>query len=165
MSFGEHRLYAVNLICIGIDQTESGDYSGRIWHQYQDEPIRFKNAMDLIREMDMLYDEWNFPQKSTAGRQFEHKHDSTENQHKRRAVAPMDVRRIQDKKGDKGTFIVHVKYRQNATWQGEVIWAERNKKQCFRSALELLKLIDGALDGGAGETEDIEEIEDNKIEK
>ncbi|MBP3927297.1 MAG: hypothetical protein J6D13_09025, partial [Clostridium sp.] len=68
----------------------------------------------------------------------------------------MDARRVQENKGEKGTFIVHVKYRQNATWQGEVIWTERKQKQYFRSALELLKLIDSALDMGEG-TDDGEE--------
>ena len=51
-----------------------------------------------------------------------------------------------DLKKQKGTFIVHVDYVENSTWQGEVVWAEANKKQKFRSALELLKLIDSALD-------------------
>ena len=35
---------------------------------------------------------------------------------------------------------------QDATWQGEVTWAEANKKKSFRSALELIRLIDGALE-------------------
>ena len=38
------------------------------------------------------------------------------------------------------------KYRENATWQGKVIWAEKNKEQYFRSALELLKMMEDALD-------------------
>lgn len=46
-----------------------------------------------------------------------------------------------------GTFVVHVQYYENATWQGEVVWAEKNKTEKFRSALELLKLIDSALEG------------------
>ena len=46
----------------------------------------------------------------------------------------------------KGTFVVKILDRQNATWQGTVTWIEEQKTQCFRSALELLKLIDGALD-------------------
>ena len=50
------------------------------------------------------------------------------------------------KKGDKGTFVVQVQYRQHATWQGKVLWAEKNETKQFRSALELLKLIDSALD-------------------
>lgn len=46
----------------------------------------------------------------------------------------------------KGTrFVVNIRYRENATWQGEVLWVDQ-KRQCnFRSALELLKLMDGVL--------------------
>lgn len=51
-----------------------------------------------------------------------------------------------DHRGDLATFVIHVQFRKNATWQGEVIWAEQQKKMCFRSALELLKLMDGAMD-------------------
>ena len=36
--------------------------------------------------------------------------------------------------------------RQNATWQGSVTWVEKKEKQQFRSALELLKLIESALE-------------------
>ena len=57
---------------------------------------------------------------------------------------------LEDKNGAEGTFIVQIKYRQNSTWQGQVVWAEENKKVYFRSALELLRLIDGAISEGAG---------------
>ena len=57
----------------------------------------------------------------------------------------MSIHNIQDKRGDKGPFVVQVQYRQNSTWQGQVIWAEKNKKEYFRSALELMKLIDSAM--------------------
>ena len=50
------------------------------------------------------------------------------------------------KKKHTGTFVVHVSHCDNATWQGEVTWAEANKKKSFRSALELIRLIDGALE-------------------
>ena len=48
-------------------------------------------------------------------------------------------------RGKKGTFVVHVRYKENATWQGEVVWAEKNESLKFRSALELFKIMDGAL--------------------
>ena len=47
---------------------------------------------------------------------------------------------------DIGTFVVRILDRKNATWQGSVTWTEQQNVQYFRSALELLKLIDGALD-------------------
>ena len=52
---------------------------------------------------------------------------------------------LQDKRnrdilvGKKGTFVVHVQCLENATWQGE------NESLKFRSALELLKIMDSAL--------------------
>ena len=47
--------------------------------------------------------------------------------------------------GKKGTFVVQVLYRQNATWQGTVRWLDTNKTQPFRSVLELLSLMQEAL--------------------
>ena len=52
----------------------------------------------------------------------------------------------------KGTFIVKVEYCQNETWQGQVIWAEENRSVRFRSALELMKLMDEAMVSGAAVT-------------
>ena len=52
-----------------------------------------------------------------------------------------------------GTFIVKIINKQNATWQGSVTWVDEQKTQNFRSALELIKLIDGAM-GGDDETEE-----------
>ena len=48
-----------------------------------------------------------------------------------------------------GPFVVHRKCCEHATWQGDVTWAEENRKESFRSALELIRLIDGALDMSA----------------
>ena len=48
----------------------------------------------------------------------------------------------------KGTFIVKVDHCENETWQGNVVWAEENRSEHFRSALELIRLIDGAMSKG-----------------
>ena len=48
-----------------------------------------------------------------------------------------------------GTFEISVKFMQNATWQGQIHWVEKNQKQNFRSALEMLKLMDEALAEGS----------------
>jgi len=48
----------------------------------------------------------------------------------------------------RGTFEVSVKFMQNSTWQGEILWVEKGKKQNFRSSLEMLKLMDEALTDG-----------------
>lgn len=43
-------------------------------------------------------------------------------------------------------FVVSVKSQENHTWQGTVSWVEGKKQVNFRSALELLKLMDSALE-------------------
>lgn len=46
---------------------------------------------------------------------------------------------------NKSTFVVQVQFCQNSTWQGTVAWTEEKKEQRFRSTLELIKLLDEAL--------------------
>lgn len=53
---------------------------------------------------------------------------------------------------NKGTFIVKIMNTQNSTWQGSLTWVEEQKTQNFRSALEMIKMIDGVLEGNT-ETE------------
>lgn len=53
---------------------------------------------------------------------------------------------LPNQKGKMATFVVHVMYRQHATWQGSVTWAETGQKANFRSALELIKLMDSAVE-------------------
>jgi len=43
-------------------------------------------------------------------------------------------------------FLVSIKYTQHYTWQGTVTWVEKNRTVPFRSALELLKLIDSTME-------------------
>ena len=45
----------------------------------------------------------------------------------------------------KKVFVINIIDRQNATWQGTVNWADGQKTVPFRSALELLHLIDSSL--------------------
>ena len=45
----------------------------------------------------------------------------------------------------KCTFEVSVRATKNATWQGQIHWANTNRKQYFRSVLEMLSLMDEAL--------------------
>lgn len=48
-------------------------------------------------------------------------------------------------------FLLDIQHRQNATWQGSITWVDRQNKQYFRSALELIKLIESALEQSAEE--------------
>ncbi len=43
------------------------------------------------------------------------------------------------------TFIVEIKNNQHNTWQGTIKWIEENTQESFRSALELIRLIDSTV--------------------
>lgn len=64
-----------------------------------------------------------------------------------------------EKQGEKGTFLVHIHFRQRGTWQGQVTWAEANKTVSFRSAMELIRLLDEAGDTELRTWEDATERE------
>ena len=55
----------------------------------------------------------------------------------------------QDTNKSSNTFIVKIEFCQHETWQGKVIWAEENRTERFRSALELIRLMDEAMASGA----------------
>ena len=44
-----------------------------------------------------------------------------------------------------GTFVVHINKVENDTWQGQITWADKDEKMNFRSAMELMSIIDAAL--------------------
>ncbi|MCI8950235.1 MAG: hypothetical protein HFG49_09355 [Lachnospiraceae bacterium] len=54
----------------------------------------------------------------------------------------------------KQTFLVHIVESQNATWQGNVTWLNQEKTENFRSLLELIKLMDAAVDHESHEEEE-----------
>lgn len=153
MSEAKQMLFARNLISICVDGIENADYQGCLWHQYSDDPIHFESATGMITTMDNLMDDWDFPQKGLDQREFSPKEHRI---HRRNEVQDDELvidkvkkqhgtRNIQGKRGKLDTFIVHVAYRQNATWQGQVVVASTNEKISFSSAMELLRIMDKSL--------------------
>ena len=57
--------------------------------------------------------------------------------------ASCDAERLS--RGNAATFEMRVLFRQHASWQGELLWMEKNTRQSFRSVLELITLLDSAL--------------------
>lgn len=60
---------------------------------------------------------------------------------------------MQNPTAGQGSFLIQVLSQQNSTWQGTVTWTSTQETQPFRSVLELIKLIDSALESGREENE------------
>ena len=138
--------FAPNLVNICIDKKKDNDFCGVIWQPYDIIPQSFYGVKDMLLQAEVLYNRWNYPQESVNSRTFQRNRSASSPKNTRKGKPLMNIQKLQEERGKKGTFIVHVQYRQNATWQGQVLWAEKNRREYFRSALELIKLIDSALD-------------------
>lgn len=134
------------LIC--IDDLYSEELRGRWYNPYRPAAQEFDNVVSLLGALERFYNTLVYPQSSVALR-------SLSRTGQRQTIQRKEVKRymsdeiFKTERGEKATFVVQVQFRQNATWQGTVTWAEKNQTSHFRSALELLKMVDEALQSEA----------------
>ena len=139
------KIFAPNIICNCVNGFNNRGLQGELYHSYSREPCKYDDIIEMLQIMEELYDTLQFPMSSTESRSF----FINKKKFTRKGMAKvMQDETLLDKRGQKGTFIIQVQYRQNSTWQGKVVWVEENRTQHFRSALELIKLVDGALSEG-----------------
>lgn len=130
-------------IVLCVDYYQNERIKGRIYHRYQTEAIRFNGMTEAIFAIDGFFDGLGYPFPGTEGHYFI-KREKTQKINMTRKLSDEDMLK---NNGDKGTFIIRVEQRQHSSWQGRITWVEEGKTENFRSALELIKMIDGALDG------------------
>ena len=117
---------------VSIDSYENDVLCGTVYNPFFEAPRPFRSTMQLIRLMEDAFDEMKYPQSYTAMRTFQKRVEEE-------AESAPQVR------GALATFRIRILFRQNASWQGEVIWQDGGATESFRSVLELLLLMDSAL--------------------
>ena len=128
-----------NLMNICVDSKNNGEICGRVYHCYAENAIPFTSVVELINIADKLFDDIQYPQASTKTRTFEEKQEIRTSAALEKKVSQQDL--IQHR-GEKGTFILHVKFRQKSTWQGELSWMEKEERFEFVDSFEVIKIID-----------------------
>ena len=136
------RISAPNLVNICVDDIKQGEMSGRLYHCYTQQEILFSNVVELLRHVEALYDSIAFPQASTKARTFGKPEESKRVERPEKIISQEE---FIEYRGVIGTFLLFVKFRQNATWQGEVYWVEQDKKNFFSNMLDFVKIVDGAI--------------------
>lgn len=142
------NIAAPNLTNLCIDHVCNGEYSGRIYHRYSKEEIPFRESSQVISILDAFFNQINYPQASTKYRSFQKKkkEEPQPDRRRRETIQPVQTAdEVLANRGEEATFILHVQFRQNSTWQGKLIWLEAEQEESFCSVLELLKLLDSAL--------------------
>ena len=124
--------YRATIVC--VDSYENGVLAGRFFNPYLDAGQKFESLSRFLFQMEAALDTMNFPQAYSTARTF------AELPRQRAGPSGAEVQ-----KGRLATFLVKVLFRQNASWQGSVVWQEGGKEQSFRSVLELIFLMNSAL--------------------
>ena len=129
---------------------DNGSLRGELYSHFLDKPYVFYSLLRMIEKMEEIFDKNRFPEKFMLPRTFGNAKSGK--RAKTKGSEEMNDSERPEKNeatgGSKCTFEISVKFRQNATWQGQILWAEKNLKQTFRSVLEMLKLMDEALTDG-----------------
>lgn len=127
-----------------IDKKKGAGIEGRLYHGYSPEGIPVRGYEEFFSKTEHFLDELGFPHRGTADRDIRGNIC-----HVRKKEGMTKIVRDEEllkKHGDMGTFVVRIRQRQHSSWQGNVTWLDGDKTVSFRSALELLKIIDGTLD-------------------
>ena len=133
---------------VEIASFEGGLLRGELQSRYFDAPYVFYDLLRMIEKMEEIFDSKGFPQMFLKPRTFS---DGRRVARKNKSVKNYAMKDNVEFKATEGadvskcTFEIAVRFRQNATWQGQIVWAEKNLKQNFRSVLEMLRLMDEAL--------------------
>ena len=131
--------YRATRVC--VDSYEDGIFVGRFYNPGSSQEYAFKSMSQFLTQMEDLLDQMQFPQAFTAVRTF--------------SMRPTEAISFEDsdmakETGRLATFVVRVLFRQNASWQGSLTWEDTGQEENFRSALELIFLMDSALTGESG---------------
>lgn len=115
---------------------------GLISNPFFEKEMVFENVMQLITMIERISDSLFFPQKAMQLRQFSDTEPATiEDDKVFDFAATVDF----SNQYPIATFELEIIFRQNASWQGNIVYAEQNLTSSFRSVLELLNLMDSVL--------------------
>lgn len=117
-----------------VDAYDENILQGRLYHPDTDIPMEFRGLMKLILAMEELLKKLCRKDNEEEIHRFV---TSTETGNH----LPEPPRQS----GKRATFLIRVLFRQNASWQGSILWMEGRTEQSFRSVLELALLMDSAL--------------------
>ena len=121
-------------IFLSVDSYQQGVLQGRLFHPGSKEGQSFRSLSGFILEMEQILEKIEYPKSFTVTRTFAALHQKDP--------------KLPDStywEGEKATFALKILFRQNASWQGSIVWLDQKLEQSFRSVLELILLLDNAL--------------------
>ena len=126
---------------IKVYSYKNKNIQGIISNPFFEQDMVFENMMQLITMVERIADSLVYPQKAMQLRQF-----SETNQNDSKEMFTFQTSADFSNLKPIATFELEIIFRQNASWQGNIVYAEQNLTSSFRSVLELLTLMDSVLE-------------------
>jgi len=138
-----------------ITQNSDGTLNGKLNSKYFEEPFTFTRLMSMIEMMETTFDTKGFPEKHLLPRTFGKakqrlkKHELDLPAVAKERSAALEDANVPDPNAHPGktcTFDLMVRFRHNAEWQGNIHWKEKDVTKRFSSIVELVRIINDALE-------------------
>lgn len=123
---------------VNVDSYENKQLAGTIYSPHYKYSRAYSSMVELILLMEELFNDVMPPKSWDRLRTFSGEPEAS---HLWDAKDKVQV----DEGGKLSTFKIDVLFRQRASWQGVICWLENNHEECFRSVLELIELLDSAV--------------------
>ena len=121
-------------VTLCIDSYDSGVLQGVLFTPGL-ESVPFSSLSQFLIKIDSMLEQNRKPQAYTTCRTF--------------SPAPPEEASCSGtgfpRKGRLATFEIRILYRHHSSWQGRICWLEQHRLESFRSALELIFLMNSAL--------------------
>ena len=139
---GDYNISNTYIFVLHYKKPESNGVIGAFRHLYMDEWISYTNTSNLIYQSELLLQQIKIPQATTCCRKTWGKNSS-----KQQTIISFPILEkpiwVNSLPG-KVSYMIHIRYRHNSSWQGEIRWLEQNKTMFFRSVLELIMLLENS---------------------
>lgn len=127
--------YTAGTFLIYLDRYDGGIPCGQVYHPHTEECLHFNGLTQLLLSMEQTMDLENLPQSFHSVRSFFPF-----------SAGFSDAADTQPRVGKLATFALQILFRRNASWQGSISWLEGKQRQSFRSVLELITLLNSAME-------------------
>jgi len=118
-----------------VDSYENGVMTGRYYSPQLQESGEFSSLSQLLLKLDRCLDINNVPQAFQSARHFSPLISMWDAAPSEPCTQP----------GKRENFVIQILFRRNSSWQGSICWLEQEQTLHFRSALELIGMLDNAL--------------------
>lgn len=130
------RCCDIRTFLIYIDSYENCNPVGHYYNPCRHEMGYFRSLIQFLERVEECLDIEDMPQAYQSMRTFS----------KRQNVLGMPDYEEAVPMGKMATFDIRILFRRNSSWQGKLIWLEGGCEQSFRSVLEMIFLMNSALE-------------------